>query len=238
MAQMLSKNDSSVKVRRAVRRHLRLSRRTADKEAQAIAQRIGGPLKALEDAIVAAQRAADEAEDAFDDWNQADQLLDQSVRRVAHRCREWDALRPGDQSLVRVFGGMTPTEVIRAPRHEEPDIVIKMVVRGRELPKEHPAHELLGDLEKQAHGSREAHRHYLDALQRAGATSAATEIARLTVVRAYRDNFIDIERASGSFIAESCFPILRRSRKTIAEESQLRDDELGEMEELADSATD
>lgn len=230
MAQMLSKKDSSLKVKRAVRRHLRLSRRSSNEEAQAIAQRIVAPLKALEEALDCAALASDQAEDAFDDWHQADQSLDQAVRRLAHRCREWDAGRPGDQSLVRIFAGMTPSEVIYAPRHKQPDIVVKIVVRARELPKEHSAHELLDELEKLSHASREGHRAYVDAVQRAGAESAAADIARLNVIRAYRDSYIDIERASGTVVAESCFPILRRPQKTILEESAMPDDELEDID--------
>lgn len=221
MAQMLSKNDSAIKVRRAVRRHLRLGRRHPDPEAKTIAQRIVASMAALEEAMKKATSAADAAEDAFDDWNQEDHLLDQAVRKFGHRCREWDASRPGDQTLARVFGGMTPSEVVRTPRHKQPDIVIKMVVRGRELPEGHGGRELLGELERLAHASRKAHRIYLDTEQDVGAANAAADMAKLVVVRAYRDNYIDIERASGAEVADACFPILRRTRKSIAEEREL-----------------
>lgn len=233
MAQMLSKNDSAIRVRRAVRRHLRLSRRHPDAEAKTIAQRIVAPMSGLEEALAKAVSAADAAEDAFDDWNQEDHLLDQQVRKLSFRCREWDASRPGDQTLARVFGGMTATEVIRAPRHKQPDIVAKIVVRGRELPVGHSGLELLEGLERRAHGSRKAHREYLDAEQCVGAANAAVDMARLVVVRAYRDNYIDIERASGAEVAEACFPILRRTRKSVAEERELLPDvgeEIGEIE--------
>jgi len=213
MAQMLSKGDSAAKVKRAVRRHLRLSRRQPNKEAQGIAERIVGPLTALEDALAKASAAAEAAQDAFDDWHLEDQLLDQQVRRLGFRCREWDAIRSGDRTLERVFGGMTPYDVTRAPRHKQPDLVMQIVVRASDLPDGHGAKEMLGDLERLAACSRSAHRAYLDVEQRAGAAKAAVDIARLTVVRAYRDNFIDIERACGREVAESCFPLLQRSRR-------------------------
>jgi len=224
MAQMLSKKDSAAKIKRAVRRHLRLSRRHPDGEAKVIAQRILEPMAALERAVAAASAAADAAEDAFDDWNQEDHLLDQQVRKLGFRCREWDASRPGDQTLRRVFGGLSASEVTRMPRHEQPDFVVKMVVRGRELPAGHSGAELLDDLARLAQSSRRAHRAYLDAEQRVGAANAAVEMARLVVVRAYRDNYIDIERASGSEVADACFPILRRSRRDIEEEREVPPD--------------
>lgn len=221
MAQMLSKIDSATRATRAVRRHLRLSRRQPDAEAKRIAERIIGPLTALERALDKASSAADAAQDAFDDWYQEDQLLDQYVRKLGFRCREWDASRPADQTSARVFGGMTPSEVTRAPRHKQPDLVAQIVVRGRELPEGHSGRELLGDLERLAASSRSAHRAYLDAEQRAGAARAEVDIARLTVIRAYRDNYIDIERACGRDVAEACFPLLRKSRSGIDEEREL-----------------
>jgi len=213
MAQMLSKGDSAAKVKRAVRRHLRLSRRQPNKEAQKLAERIVGPLSALEDALANASAAAEAAQDAFDDWHQEDQLLDQHVRRLGFRCREWDAIRSGDQTLVRVFGGMSPYEVTRAPRHKQPDLVAKIVVRARELPDGHTARDMIDELSRLADSSRKAHRAYLDAEQRAGAANASVDLARTTVIRAYRDNYIDIERAAGREAAESCFPLIRRSRR-------------------------
>ena len=213
MAQMLSKSDSAAKVKRAVRRHLRLSRRQPNEDARRIAERIVEPLATLEASLAKAEAAADQAEDAFDDWHQEDQVLDQQVRRFAFRCREWDAIRSGDQTLVRAFGGMTPSEVTFAPRHKQPDLVMQIVVRARDLPDGHTAKEMLGDLERQAMASRNAHRAYVDAEQRAGAASAAVDIAKIAVIRAYRDNYIDIDRACGREVAEACFPLLRRARR-------------------------
>src|SRR5688572_17696225 len=105
MAQMLLQRDSAAKVKRAVRRHLRLVRRSADEKAFEVAERLTKPLAALDNAMAEAAMAVEAAEDAFDDWNQDDARLDQLVRRLHLRCREWDAARPGDQTLRRVFGG-------------------------------------------------------------------------------------------------------------------------------------
>lgn len=218
MAQTLSKTDSPVKVKRTVRRHLRLARRSADEKAIAIANRLVAPLEALEKAIQKAALLVEAAEDAFDDWHQDAQRLDQAVRRIHLRCLDWDAVHPADRTAPLVFGGMAPSAITSAPRHKEPDLVAKMVVRGRELPPEHPVAPLLGTLQALADASRKGHVAWTAAEQRVAEANTAVEMAKLVVVRVYRDNLIDIERASGSSVAEGCFPILRRSRRVVEEE--------------------
>lgn len=219
MAQTLSKTDSPGKVKRIARRHLRLARRSADEKAIDIANRLVTPLEHLDKAIHAATLATEAAEDAFDDWHQDDQRLDQAVRRIHLRCLDWDAVHPADRTAPLVFGGMAPSAITSAPRHKEPDLVAKMVVRGRELPAAHPVLPLLGKLEALADASRKAHLAWTAAEQRVAEASTSAEMAKLAVVRVYRDNLIDIERASGSSVAESCFPILRRSRRMVEDEA-------------------
>lgn len=225
MAQMLLQRDSAAKIKRAVRRHLRLVRRTADEKALEVAERIAKPLAVLDEAMAEASMAAEAAEDAFDDWNQDDARLDRLVRRLHYRCREWDAAHSGARTAEVVFGGLAPSEVIYAPRHKEPELVAQMLVRARELPEDHPAVPLLDELRRAADGSRSSQRAYVDAQQRVAAASAKIDIAKAGVIRAYRDSHIDIERASGSEVAESCFPTLRKPRKMREEESEL----LGEV---------
>ena len=225
MAQMLLQRDSAAKVKRAVRRHLRLVRRSGDEKAIAVAQRIAKPLTVLEEALDAAAKAVEAAEDAFDDWNYDDARLDQLVRRLSLRCRDWDASHSGARTTEIVFGGQSPSEIIYAPRHKEPELVAQLLVRARQLPHDHPALPRLDALGQAAEASRSSQRAYIDSQQRVAEANAAVEIAKAGVIRAYRDNFIDIERACGIELADSAFPTLRAPRKMREEEREL----LGEV---------
>lgn len=225
MAQMLLQRDSAAKVKRAVRRHLRLVRRSGDDKSIAVAQRIAKPLAVLEEAMEAASKAVEAAEDAFDDWNQDDARLDQLVRRLHLRCREWDIAHSGARTTERVFADLTPSEITYAPRHKEPELVAKLLVRALDLSEDHPALPLLNDLKRASEASRSSQHAYVDAQQRLAEASASVQMAKAALVRAYRDNFIDIERACGVELAEGAFPTLRRPRKMREEEQEL----LGEV---------
>lgn len=218
MTQMLLKNDSAAKVQRAVRRHLRLARRTTDDAAKTLAPRIAGPSAALDERIDALAGAHQQADDAFDDWWQDDQRLDRVVRSAYRKCADWDADHAGAKTTALLFGDRAPSELTAAPRGEEPELVAQLVARGASLPEAHPARALLADLDGRAKASRAAHRAWVDAEQRVAAAEAAAETARLVVVRAYRDNFIDIERASGADVVGECFPPLRRAVRGGADE--------------------
>ncbi|MCC6521221.1 MAG: hypothetical protein IT373_01040 [Polyangiaceae bacterium] len=223
MAQMLSKTDSPAKVARAVRRHIRLAKRTGHPKAIELALRIDAPAAAQKTAVSAANEAADAVEDAFDDWSKADAALDRLVKRAHRRCADFDADNAGAGTAALVFAGVPPSVVTETRREEEPDIVAKLVARGQKLPEGHLAIPLLPELTAAADASRAAERAWIDAYQHAEATKGAVDVARLGVVAQYRDNFIDIGRAAGPDVADACFPTLRRAAGSVADDDEAED---------------
>lgn len=217
MAQALTSRDSPGKVVKAVRRHLRLTRRTGNEEAGKLADRVKEPTEKLKQVVKEAQGAADNVQDCFDDWESADRKLDRTVRSGARKSADWDEDHPGAATVALLFAKRSISEVTGAPREDEPDLIAEMVKRGEGLPEGHPAVPLLAVLADQAGASRAAHRAWIDAGQKAVAADAAVDIARLAVSKRYKDNIIDIGRAAGEDVAEDCFPTLRRA-PTVAEE--------------------
>jgi hypothetical protein len=212
MTQTLTKKDSTGKIQRAVRRHLRLTRRTGSEKALAVAQRIAEPAEQLKAAADTAQALRNAAEDAFDDWTQDDARLDRAVTLAYRRAQDYDVEFPGLASHGLLFGNKSASYVTRSPRSKEPDLVAKIVARGAALPADHPVLPTLPALAERAEASRAAHRAWTDALQRVAEADAVVDVARLAVIRAYRDNVIDIGRAIGESLATDCFPKLRKPR--------------------------
>ena len=219
MAQALGKDDSSETVVRAVRRHLRLSKRTGNAQALALAERIIVPRDALSVALKAKALKDDVVEDAFDDWVMDDRTLDRSVTSLGRKAEDWDEDHPPAATKKLLFADRTVTQVVRAPRNDEPDLVAKIVESGAKLPPKHPGAPLIPALTAQAKASRDGERTWIDKGQAASATDAAVEIARLAVVGAYKDNIIDIGRACGDAVMEDCFPALRKHAAAATEEA-------------------
>jgi hypothetical protein len=212
MVQTLRKQDSATRVVRSIRRHQRLLRRLGMSNVSEYAQRLDAPRAALESAMAAQRDAREAQEDAFDDWEQEDAGLDLTVHSVHRHAVDWDATHIGANTVALLFAGRAPSEITSSPRHAEPDLVARIVERGKSLPEGHPASSLLATLNERAEASRRAHRAWIDAGQKLAMADAALEVARITAVRAYRDNAIDLERLGGSTVVRRCFPTLRPTR--------------------------
>lgn len=210
MAQSLSKKDSPAKIVRTVRRHLRLTRRTGIDAAFEIARRIEAPMAKLDAAMTSSREASDSVEDAFDAWVQDDRRLDRSVKRLHRRSADYDMDHPPSRSVALIFQNKAPSEITNAAREDEPELVDKLVERASHLPDDHPARTLLSTLSAEAQASREGRIRWVDARKAAAVASAGVEVARLAVVRVYKDSIIDIGRTCGEDIADDCFPVLRR----------------------------
>jgi hypothetical protein len=214
MTQALTRNDSPAKALRASRRHLRLAKRTGNATAMDLAERIREPMDTLATAVQIQKTAHEATEDAFDDWDQSDQLLDRTVKSSSRKATDWDEDHPGSRTHATLFAGATASSVVATTREKEPDVVEAIVARGAGLPEGHPSIPLLPALTEQANASRANYKTWADASKREAVTSMATEVARINLIRIYRDNQIDIERACGSAIAEACFPRFRQGSRS------------------------
>jgi hypothetical protein len=209
MTQALKMTDSPGRALRASRRHLRLAKRTGNAQAMELAGRVRVPMDTLTTAVQTQKAAHEATEDAFDDWDQSDQLLDRTVKSSSRKATDWDEDHPGSRTHATLFAGATASSVVATTREKEPDVVEAIVTRGAGLPEGHPSLPLLPALTELANASRANYKTWADASKREAAAATATEAARLDLIRVYRDNQIDIERACGSAIAEACFPRLR-----------------------------
>lgn len=213
MPQTPSTTDSPDAVRRAARRHLRLTRRTGNAQALAFARRIEASLGVLGEKLAARDAAEEAASDRFDDWEQDDRKLDAVVYSVERKCEDWDAEHAGATTHQLVFRGATAAVVARTRREDEPAETDKLATRIGHLSEAHPARPLAAQLTELGNAARTSQREHERALGVIGTTGAELEQAKLAVVAQYRDNAIDIVRAVGEDLAEQCFPRLRTAKK-------------------------
>lgn len=146
MAQSLSTKDGPAKAERTTRRHIRLTKRTRNPEAIAIAERAEPPRAALK-AKMDAQEAAEEAvQNTFDDWDADDGEVDHHIYSLDRKARDYDADTPGATTQWLIFQGQAPSDITYTNRAEQPDLVVKLIQRGQSLPPEHPAHPVITKL--------------------------------------------------------------------------------------------
>lgn len=209
MAQSLSIKDGPAKAERTTRRHIRLTKRTKNPEAIAIAER-AEPLRATLKAKMDAQAAAEEAlQDFFDDWAASDREGDHHISSLDRKARDYDADNPGATTQWLIFQSQAPSDITYMNRAEQPDVVVKLIQRGQSLPPEHPAHPVITQLEESNERTRASYKAYVAAETELTRVKAEVQMAKLEVVKVYRDNIIDITRAVGEALAERCFPEIR-----------------------------
>lgn len=213
MAQGLPKTLSPVRVDGYARRHERMSIRTKNEDAIAIAQGTGPSRAALKEKNQAVTDAEIAVEDAFDGWVADDQVVDALVYAVGRKTADYDADHPGSGTREAIFQGLSPSDVTKTNRAMQPNVITKILQRASALPPEHPALPLVPQLtaaNDQARLSEAAHTLAVTALTEA---RAAAEVAKLAVIQKYADNIIDITRAAGEDVAERCFPRVSAPRR-------------------------
>lgn len=228
MAQTVSKNDSPGRVERAGRRHVRMTKRTKNEQAIAIAQRIEAPRLELRTKMDAAAGAEEAVEDRYDDWLANDRVVDDLIYSVHRKAVDYDADHPGARTETTLFQGERPSNVTYTNREDQPDVVVKIIERAGSLPPEHPALPVIPQLVEANDQSRASHKAYEAAQTAEVQAKAAVEIAKLAMIAVYRDNVIDMTRAVGEQLTERCFPQLRtRRRRSTVEVEQDGDDSEG-----------
>jgi len=224
MAQGLRTSFSPERVEGGARRHVRMTRRTKNEEAIAIAEGIERSRAALKEKNQAVVLAEIAVEDAFDNWIADDYVVDRLVHSVGRKTADYDGDHPGSRTHEAVFEGVSPSDVTKTSRAKQPNVITKILERASGLPADHPALPILPQLtaaNDQARASQAAHLVAVTALTEA---KAAAEVAKLAVIQRYADNIIDITRKVGEDLAERCFPRVRaRNKKTEEEEG---DDEV------------
>lgn len=213
MAQSPSIDDSPQSVERAARRHQRLTTRTKDAPAGAIAQRIEAPRATLAEKIRALGAAEEAQEDALDDWIADDDAQGDLVYSLSRKAEDYDADHPGARTHELLFRGEAPSDITGMNREEEPDVIVKIIKRGEALAEDHPGRAVLTAMAAAVEQTRTSERAYFTAVTATAEADAAADAAKLVVIQAYRDNIIDITRERGDDLAERCFPKLRHRRR-------------------------
>jgi len=209
MAQTPNRQDSIRRVHRAAVRHVRLTKRTGNQDAIAIAERIVPFAANLKERIGSVEGAREALGDGFDDWDQEDRAQDRTIGSIGRKAVDWDATHPGAPTLPLLFADQSPSDVTRTPRERQPDVAAQIVVRGATLPSDHPSKALLPTLSEQIDASRARHTAFRDAEKKYAEAVALAEVAKIDVIRQFRDNVIDMVRKVGPEISERCFPTLR-----------------------------
>ena len=113
MARRIYQSDSTNLHLKAVRRHIRLANK--QKGAEKFATRILPYQTALTEKHQNSLLADEKREDAYDDIQLADKILDDDVRTAFESCEQYDRKNPGANIKLKVFPKGTFSDIVNMP---------------------------------------------------------------------------------------------------------------------------
>jgi hypothetical protein len=223
MARLLYKDDSVALHKRLTRRHIRLCGQVKGGAPFAIA--IQPKLDNFLQTEQALSAANETYENTYDDLILKDEDLDNSVRTLFERSRQYDR-ENGSNVSVLLFPDLTFSDIINMPYSEEPKKVSSLIQKLETLEPGHELRSLVGFLQQRVDAVNMA----LDARQQASDTirrcQVNEELAKNEVRAQYEMNYLDARKALGKQIAESLFPkVARRKKKTEEDDVTTEPDE-------------
>jgi hypothetical protein len=203
MARLIYQKDSTAQHLRMGRRHIRLCGRMAGagKWVAPIQQK----LDLLTEKHQVRLNAAAAAEDAYDDLILCDAALDNGVRTLFERLKQYDRDNNA-RTLETVFPAHGYSDIVRMPLSEEPQEVDRLLLRLESLGAEHELLQQAEPLRQRKNASSAAWDAYRQATGLEKEAAVAEQLAKIEVRRQYEFNYLDARREFGASAAEALFP--------------------------------
>jgi hypothetical protein len=219
MAQLIYEKQSSTVHLNATHRHSRLCRQI--KGGEQYATRIEPYYNELLEKQKISEKAKLDKETAYDDVILNDSDLDNSIRTLFERCKQYDRENPGRPILNELFRDGKISSIIYAPLVSGPDMVDQLLTRIAALDAGNPIHELSASIKKNIDKCKNAISIYHNFINAQKMAEAVEEIAKSNLRRQYEYNYLDIAKEFGKIYANRLFPIINSSSKTISNREKI-----------------
>jgi hypothetical protein len=207
----LSENDSANRVKDAVERHMRLCTQNRNTEKyktsiQPIYDDFGEKLKQLE----AMQKEVNFAQDLV--WL-FDEALDNVLRDLNGRAKEFDRNNHGNNTANLLFPGGNITSIVTLPDKEEPDAAQGIAQKVMALGASHELNPFAAKIGEAVANCRTALAQQLTAFQNLGNAKTALSISKFALVRQYNASYFVAANDVDKVFAEKLYPRLRPAKK-------------------------
>jgi hypothetical protein len=207
----LSENDSNPRVKDATERHMRLCNQNpkAEKYKQLI-QSCYNDFEVKRIKLEEAQKDVNSAQDIV--WL-FDGVLDNLLRNLNGRAKEYDRNNLGSSTVVMLFPGGNITSVTTLPDKEEPDAAHAIAQKVIALGDTHELYPFAAKIEEAVTNCRSALAQQVKAIQNMGDAKTALNISKIALVRQYNANYFVAAGDINKEFAEKLFPQLRPAQK-------------------------
>jgi hypothetical protein len=203
MARLLYNQDSTALYKRLIRRHIRLCGQVKGGAPYALA------IQPKLDNLLQKEQvlsAADEVyENTYDDLILKDADLDDSVRTLFERSKQYDR-ENGERVSILLFPDLTFSDIINMPYAEEPKKVSSLIQKLETLEPGHELRSLIDFLQQRVNAVNVALEARKQAAENIRRCQVEVELARNDVKAQYEANYLEARKLLGKKVAESLFP--------------------------------
>ncbi len=216
MAQLLYDRQSSKKHVNAVKRHMRLCRQIEGGDKYVV--EIEPYCSVLIEKQQASEQASFEKMVAYDNVVLNDTILDNLIRTLFEKTKQFDRENPGRSILIHLFPDEKMTTIIYAPLKDEPTLVEQLIVRIEALGAEHPLYAEKTDIQAKVDNCLAALDRYHTSISHFKSVRASEEIAQADLRRQYELNYFEIAKDFGKRYANRFFPVIHSGKKQLPNE--------------------
>lgn len=213
----LSEHDSSAHVLDAVERHQRLCRQTPNGSKFETAIQVA--YNGLKTKYNSRKEAVQERMMTYDMIRFNDLSLDDVLRKVHGRAKEFDRAHPGANVLVLLFAEGKITPLFTMPYDKEPLEAMLVAQKIESLGTNHELYPLVEEIRKGVEACLQGLKELELAVSKQSIAWADEEIAKITVCRQYENNYLSAATEFGRNFAEKLFPNLTSNVKKEALET-------------------
>lgn len=217
MARMIYKQDSTAMHLKMARRHIRLCGQV--KGAGKFAEQILPVWKNLKESEKKKESASEIRDDAYDDVVLKDIELDNMVRTVFERTRQYDRDNT-TRYLDLLFPARGFSDIIRMHMSKEPQEVGKLLLKIEKLEDGHGLRELIEPLKTKIENAKAAWAAYEQKIDSLKEMQIDEEMAKLAVRRQYEHNWLDARKEYGVNMADSIFPKITTRKKVNGDDDE------------------
>jgi len=217
MATMITEARSSEMHESICNRHQRLCQRT--KGAEVLVQKIAPCIVNLSNKRIETQRCKQNKEEMNDGVILANSEMDDEVRTLHEKCKQYDREHPGSQLVKRIFPGGRIGTITRASLKSQSTEMGQLVVRLNSLEEEHPLRSAIAPMQESMTKEQEAQRLYREAFSQWKAAIAEENIAKAELRQQYEHNYLDAVKLFGKRFAQRLFPKLTKSKPAVDEQT-------------------
>ena len=216
MAQLLYERQSSNAHLNAVKRHMRLCRQIKGGDKYAVQIEVN--YNTLIEKQQASEQAKFEKESAYDDVVLNDSDLDNTIRTLFEKAKQYDRENPGRPVLSRLFIDGKLSGIIYASLKNEPALAEQLIARLDALGEGHSLSEEKAKVQADVDKCQTALTAYQEAITAHKSVVALEEIAQADLRRQYEFNYLDIVKEFGKRFANRFFPVISSAPKITPEE--------------------